>query len=245
MINFVEETGSTNADLVRALNAGTMPIEGDWLVAEQQNAGRGRSGREWISKPGNLYASTVVQLQSSDPPPQTLALAIGLGVHEQVVGSIAQASHRHVALKWPNDVLVRGAKVAGILLERTGQTIVVGIGINIAFAPEIPGRITACICNLNGKYEADPGFALTTLAPRIAEELIKWRSMPPSVLIDRWLLAAHPIGSQLSVHVGDNENISGSFAGLNEEGALMLRLANGAIRTIHAGDVSLIADKGL
>ena len=242
MIETVATTGSTNADLVARLRAGEAIPEGMWLRAETQTGGKGRSGRAWISPPGNLYASTVIHLGASHPPAQTLALAIGLAVHEHVIGSLMVADHAAVSLKWPNDVLVRGAKVAGILLERCGDAIVAGIGINLAFAPQIEGRPATCIAALNPKYEADPGYALTFLAPRVAEQLARWRQDGLPALISRWSRAAHPIGSPLAINSGEGAVLRGTFAGLDPSGALLLCLANGVTQTIHAGDVSLIAE---
>lgn len=242
MIETVETTGSTNADLLARLRKGEAVPDGYWLRAETQTGGKGRSGRAWISPPGNLYASTVINLNESDPPAQTLALVIGLAVHEQIVNSLMINDHRDVILKWPNDVLVRGAKVAGILLERCGDAIVAGIGINIAFAPQIEGRATACLSVLNPKYDAEPDYALTFLALRVSAQLSRWRSEGLAALIGRWSRAAHPIGCPISVNTGDGASLHGTFAGLDDGGALRLRLDNGATQTIHAGEVSLIAE---
>jgi len=242
LIETVATTGSTNADLVARLRAGEAIPEGTWLRAETQTGGKGRSGKTWLSPPGNLYTSTVIQLAESDPPAQTLALAIGLAVHEHVIASLMQSDHAAVSLKWPNDVLVRGAKVAGILLERCGDAIVAGIGINLAFAPQIEGRSTTCIAALNFKYDASPDYALTFLAPRVAEQLVRWRHDGLPALISRWSRAAHPVGTPLAVNGGDGGVLHGTFAGLDASGAMLLRLANGATQTIHAGDVSLIAE---
>lgn len=242
MIETVATTGSTNADLVARLRAGEVFPEGYWLRAATQTSGKGRSGRTWISPPGNLYASTVVNWVDGDPPAQTLALAIGLAVHDHVTNSLMVSDKLHVVLKWPNDVLVRGAKVAGILLERCGGAVVVGVGLNLAFAPQIEGRTTACIVALNSNYEADPDYALTFLAPRVAENLAQWRREGSASLIARWCSAAHAFGSPLSVNTGEGAIIHGTFAGLDVDGALRLRLDNGETQTIHAGDVSLIAE---
>ena len=242
MIETVASTGSTNADLVARLRAAESIPDGTWLRAEMQTGGKGRSGRTWESPPGNLYASTVVNLADGDPPAQTLALVIGLAVHQHVVNSLMINRHREVMLKWPNDVLVRGAKVAGILLERCGDVIVAGIGINIAFAPKIEGRTTSCISELNSKYDAEPGYALTFLAPLVAEQLARWRQESLAALTARWSAAAHPVGSPLSVNTGEGASLHGTFAGLDMGGALRLSLDNGETQTIHAGDVSLIAE---
>ncbi len=244
MIETVATTGSTNADLIALLRTGEPVPDGYWLRAGTQTGGKGRGGRTWISPPGNLYASTVINLASSDPPPQTLALAMGLAVHEQVTSLLMVQDHPRVLIKWPNDVLVGSAKVAGILLERSGNAIVVGIGINLAFAPDIAERQTACIAALNPDYEAGADHALTSLVPRVAQSVARWRSEGLAALIQRWNNAAIPTGSPLSVNTNENEILRGTFGGLDPTGALLLRLANGATQTIHAGEVSLIAEGG-
>jgi len=242
LIDTVASTGSTNADLVARLRAAESIPDGYWLQAETQTGGKGRSGRTWVSPPGNLYASTVVNLVEGDHPAQTLALVIGLAVHQHVVNSLMISDHRDVMLKWPNDVLVRGAKVAGILLERCGDVIVAGIGINIAFAPQIEGRATACISAVNSKYDGEPDYALSFLAPLVAAQLTRWRQESLATLISCWSSAAHPVGSQLSVNTGEGTALHGTFAGLDTGGALRLCLDNGETQTIHAGEVSLIAE---
>lgn len=242
MIETVVSTGSTNADLVARLRAAESIPDGYWLRAETQTGGKGRSGRTWVSPPGNLYASTVVNLIEGDPPAQTLALVIGLAVHQHVVNSLMISDHRDVMLKWPNDVLVGGEKVAGILLERCGDVIVAGIGINMASAPQIEGRATACIAARNSKYAAKPDYALSFLAPLVTDQLARWRQESLAALIARWTSAAHPIGSPLSVSKGEGTALHGNFAGLDKGGALRLHLDNGETQTIHAGEVSLIAE---
>lgn len=242
-IAFVEETGSTNADLIERLVSGERIEEGQWLCALRQSGGKGRSGRKWISPAGNLYASTIVNLRSGDPAPHTLSLSVGMGVYRYVRQSIGESHRSHVTLKWPNDVLVNGAKIAGILLERVLDAIVIGIGVNIDFAPHLKGRQTTCLRDLDFQYEADVRDALRlNLAPLIAEELCSWRAISVAQLIERWSSVAHPVGTRLSVDIGEERPVAGSFAGLDPNGSLKLRLADNSIRTIHAGDVSLVAE---
>ena len=114
--------------------------EGDWLVALSQSQGRGRQGRQWTMIEGNFAGSTLVQLRPDDGPPQTLSLIAGLAAFEAV--DIAVPG-RPLILKWPNDLLLDGGKLAGVLLERSGDRIAVGIGVNLAEAPVIEGRMIA------------------------------------------------------------------------------------------------------
>lgn len=240
MIETVSETGSTNADLLTRLGGGQTIAEGYWLRAEQQSSGRGRNGRKWISAPGNLYTSTVVNLREDDPPAHTLSLVAGTAVWEMLRGQIGMDADLY--LKWPNDILVQNAKIAGILLERTGTNVVVGIGVNIRFAPELDDRETTCIHGVTSGNEDGPDQILRYLTKEMAHALSLWRSDGLPDLFDRWTQRALPIGTRLSVNVGEGQQAHGTFWGLDEAGALLLRLANGEVRTIHAGDVSLIAE---
>jgi BirA family biotin operon repressor/biotin-[acetyl-CoA-carboxylase] ligase len=225
-IRIVERTGSTNADLIADDGAS----EGDWLVALAQDDGRGRQGRAWEWLKGNFAGSTLVRLRVGDPPAQTLSLAAGLALIDAIE---VAAPNRSAMLKWPNDVLLDGGKLAGILLERADDRVVIGFGVNLAGAPAIPGRPTAA---LDGTVV--PQAFAPLLAASFARWVQFWRSEPAS-LPDRWLARAHPIGSALKVHLDTDNSIAGRFEGLGEDGALLLRTASGAIETIRAGDVSL------
>ena len=205
--------------------------EGDWLVADVQTAGRGRMGRQWQSPGGNFYGSTMVMLRPGDPPSSALSLAAGLGLFV-AVGNPAR-------LKWPNDLLIDGAKVAGILLERQGDAVVMGFGINIASAPTVEGRKTTCLNNA-GNFDGSVDDMLDRLVTWVPWAVAFWREQGVTALCRRWENEAHPRGTQLDVNVPDGQRINGQFDGLTDNGALRLRLADGAIRVIHAGDVFLI-----
>lgn len=232
MIRTVAETGSTNADLLALAQAGDVD-EGVWLRAERQSAGRGRLGRAWLSPLGNLYASTVVLLRPDDPSAASLSLVAGVALVE-TAGQFAPG----IMLKWPNDVLLDGAKLAGILLERAGQAVIVGFGVNLLHSPDVPGRRTASLAGA-GMTIAPETFA-ESLAGAFAAWLERWRSEGLEVIIARWLTRAHPTGAPLRAALPDGSSLTGTFAGLDHSGALRLRLADGAERVIHAGDVFAI-----
>lgn len=227
-IETVLETGSTNDDLIA--RAATGAPEGLWLRAEVQTGGKGRQGRAWVSPPGNLYASTLVRLRPGDPPAPTLALVSAVALHEAV--AIYAPS---VRIKWPNDLLAAdGAKLAGILLERSGDAVVIGFGVNLAHHPEGLERPVTSLQRLTGAAP-EPGAFVELLAETFARWLGRWRGEGVAPVRRAWLADAHPLGTALSTAEGD-----GLFDGLDEDGALRLRLADGTIRTIHAGDVFLI-----
>jgi BirA family biotin operon repressor/biotin-[acetyl-CoA-carboxylase] ligase len=229
LIHTVPETGSTNADLAARLRSGEALDEGLWLVADRQTGGRGRQGRAWEDGAGNFMGSTVVRRSHDDPPAQTLAFVAALAVFETL-----RPHCEGLRLKWPNDVLIDGAKLAGILLEAVGDAVVIGIGVNLVSAPAIADRPAAVLPRPVPRDE----FA-QTLAWRFAEELDRWRRFGVAVMLNRWSLVAHPPGEMLTVHEPGGERLSGTFAGLDADGALLLRLAGGATRAIHAGDVLL------
>lgn len=230
MIEFVQATGSTNADLAARLAQGDYVAEGAWLVADRQTAGKGRLGREWQDGAGNFMGSTVVRLRDGDPSPETLALLAGLAVRDAIGPRIA------AVLKWPNDVLVDGAKLAGILLERAGDAVIVGVGVNLVKAPQVAGRTTTSLADLGSDVGRD-AFA-AALAQQFATDLDRWRSYGLGPILSRWTAAGHPVGTPLEID-DQGRRLTGTFAGLTDTGALQLRLADGSLRAIHAGEVRI------
>jgi len=192
--------------------------EGDWLVALEQDAGRGRQGREWVSARGNFFGSTLVELRADDPPAQSLSLAAGLALVEAVDAAVPAQS---LMLKWPNDAMLMGSKVAGILLD-------------LAKAPKLTDRSAADL----GGVVAPEAFA-PLLAASFGRLLAQWRATEPALLAQAWLARAHPPGTRLSVHSCGDEIVTGRFEGIEVDGALILRRDDGGIDIVRAGDVSL------
>lgn len=236
MIETVAEIDSTNAALLARLGRGEVIDEGAWLVADRQTAGRGRAGRVWSDGYGNFMGSTVALLRATDPLPQSLALVAGLAVH----GAVQECAPglADCQLKWPNDLLVSGAKLAGILLERHADAVVVGIGVNLSFAPDVPDRATVSLARL-GHAVARDLFA-QRLAAHWQAMLTRWHCGEWPALRQEWLLRAHPVGTQVSVKDPAQGTVSGAFAGVDDNGVALLRLADGSMRAIHAGDLDLV-----
>lgn len=227
MIRTVAETRSTNEDLAALARA--CAEEGLWLRAERQTGGKGRQGRHWESPAGNLHASTIVRLRPEDPPAPTLALVAAVALHDSV------SKHAEgVQIKWPNDLVADGAKLAGILLEREGDAVIVGFGVNVAAQPESVERPVTSLTRLS-----DQAPTAAALLERLVESFAQWLTCWRKEGLDRirlaWLDRAHPIGTPLATSDGE-----GQFDGLETDGALRLRLADGTSRVIHAGDVFLI-----
>lgn len=137
-------------------------------------------------------------------------------------------------LKWPNDVMLLGKKLAGILLERSGDSIAVGFGVNLASAPQLPDRQGA---SLSGQIV--PQTFAPLLAGSFARLLGLWRTSEPAALAQAWLARTHPIGTELTVHSSSHEKISGRFDGIEPDGALRLRRDDGTFDIVRAGDVEL------
>lgn len=209
--------------------------EGTWLRAGRQVGGRGRMGRTWESPVGNLYCSTLVRLRVDDPPAHLLSLVAANAVHALV----APLCDGQARIKWPNDVLVDGAKIAGILLERAGDAIVVGIGVNVVGHPVGLDRPVTSLA-AQGAADAEAGALLERLAELFGHWLAIWRAQGLDPVRAHWLLNAHASGTAMRVVHPDGETVEGTFDTLDQQGMLILRLANGDTRAIHAGDILLI-----
>jgi BirA family biotin operon repressor/biotin-[acetyl-CoA-carboxylase] ligase len=232
-IRTVASTASTNDDVAALALAGE--AEGLWLRADTQTGGRGRQGRPWVSPTGNLSASTLVRIRPGDPSAPGLALVAAVAL-EQVAS--AYAGETRIQLKWPNDLLLDGAKLSGILLERHGDAVVIGVGVNLAYHPEQVERPAISLAAA-GIAAPDPALFLADLAASFAHWLARWRGEGLAPVRGRWLARAHPPGTPLAARTADGTETIGLFDGLDADGALLLRTSEG-VRVIHAADVFLI-----
>ena len=160
-----------------------------------------------------------------------MSLVAGLALLETIDVAVPG---QPLELKWPNDVMLGGNKLAGILLERSGERIAVGFGVNLASAPALDDRICASL----GGQVLPQAFA-PLLAGCFARLLDLWRTSDPVMLAQAWLARAHPVGTHLTVHCSATETVSGTFEGIDPDGALCLRKDDGSIETVRAGDVSI------
>src|ERR1700722_4037801 len=212
----LDSVDSTNAEALRRARAGERgPL---WVVAGSQTAGRGRRGRAWASPPGHRYASLLLV----DP-----ALAPGLA--------------ESLALKWPNDLLCRGAKIAGILIEGEGGPIanpvvaVIGIGVNCRHHPDGVEHPATDFAAQGAAVE--PVALFDTLRRTMAARLAEWdRGAGFAAIRSAWLDRAAGLGQAIRARLPDRE-VTGIFEALDETGRLVLRCADGRREVITAGEV--------
>lgn len=225
---------STNLEAQRLATAGTQgPL---LLVAEEQGAGKGRLGRSWVSARGNLYTSLLLPASVSPATLPQLAFVTALAVHDAVAGFCGAES---VRLKWPNDCLLAGSKVAGILCETAaGGQAVIGCGINVEHSPEGLAYPTAYI--RQHAPEAQVEAVLHAYATALKSRLATWAEGAGfAAFLADWQARAHGLHQPLRVNAG-GRTLSGSFAGLAPDGALLVMQADGATETIYAGDVTFM-----
>ena len=224
----LDTVGSTNDEAAQLADSGAP--EGTVVWSREQTGGRGRRGRVWASPVGNLYTSTILRPGGAAGRAAELGFVAALAVADIV------PRERAVRVKWPNDVLVEGGKVAGILLEsaigQTGQVqhVVAGIGVNVGFAPQLP-EMRYPGSALGGSIEA----ALEKLAAALAARLAEWRREGFETVRAAWLAKAGPLGAEVDVKLGEGL-VRGRFAGLDREGALLLDTATGP-RKIVSGEL--------
>lgn len=210
-----------------------------WLTADEQTRGRGRMARQWISAPGNLYSSYV-----GPPPSQAtvslLPFAVSLAVFDAIGEALPGARRQALALKWPNDVLINGAKTSGILIEQrsspaNGMLMAIGIGINVEHAPQIEGRLTT---HLQGEgAQVTAADVLVSLQVSLAMWLNKLETNIASI-VPAWTQRAIGIGQPITITMGQDV-LEGTFDHLAADGALMLRQSSGVMRSIRTGDIFL------
>lgn len=236
---FFDEIDSTNEEARRRAANGD---EGDLaLIAAVQTAGRGRRGRSWMSEPGNLMFSLLLRPKAGPARAAELSFAMAVALHEGLARTTGEG-HRFL-LKWPNDVLLDGAKMVGILLESaTGvdgglEFLVIGAGVNLAHHPEnTPYPSTSVAASLGQRIA--PEDLLAAVLPRVSHWIGVWERDGFAPIREAWISRAAGIGERITVRL-TSETIEGTFAGLKADGALDLRLDGGGSRAITAGDVFL------
>ncbi len=232
----LESCASTNDEAARMARAGAR--HGTVVIAERQTAGRGRDGRAWQSPPGGLYLSAIVRppLPIVDVPPMTLAIGIGLCDAVRFAGAPA-------TLKWPNDVLVDGRKLAGVLVEAQSQgnkleSVVIGIGINLE--GELPDTVadTATTLTDASGTACDREAFIAQLLADVERWIERYVGVGIEAIIPAWQdRMATGLAARATV---DGVPLVGEVAGLDTDGALLLRDADGQLHRVRSGDVEVL-----
>ena len=220
--------GSTNDWLAERPE---LPDE-SWVRADAQTGGRGRRGRAWTTLPGNLFASVLVRPRVQEGPAQQLSFVAAVALADALDAWVAP---ERLTLKWPNDVLLDGTKCAGILLEGQAGATIVGFGVNLAAHPADSERPASSLAAA-GIAPPLPTVFVEQLADTFAAARRQWHGQGFAATRRRWLARAAGIGGPLVARLG-SEEVAGIFDGLDEDGALRLRLPGGGCRAIHAGEV--------
>ncbi len=236
------ESLDSTSDLCKQLAAAGEP-EGLAVMALRQTAGRGSRGRSWDSPPGNLYISALLRPPGMLSEGGRWALLVAVALAEALAAVLPDPGR--LTLKWPNDVLLDGRKVSGILLDATATAagaidwLVIGCGVNLAQAPEVPGRRTACVA------EFAPPPTPQAMATLLLDRLAHWRSVRAldgfGPVRAAWLARAQPVGTALRLSY-NGHLLGGTFAGLADDGSLLLA-TGGRVQAFATGEILLQADR--
>lgn len=238
----LDEIDSTNAEALRRAAQGTKgPL---WIVTQSQNKGRGRRGRTWITAPGNLFTTLLLNWHGPVHILSELSFVAAVACADMLEKQIENSGNQtDVRLKWPNDILLNGAKAGGILIETSGANareistaVAIGIGLNVARHPaEVLAYPTTDFTEQG--LDLNNMQVFEHLANRFAHYFSLWQNGRGFALIkQRWLEFGPSLGEKLTLKTG-KDVVTGGFDGLDRHGGLRLRLGDGSIQTILAGDI--------
>jgi BirA family biotin operon repressor/biotin-[acetyl-CoA-carboxylase] ligase len=232
-----DEAGSTNDEARLLAEAGA--ADGTVVWARRQTAGRGRRGRRWESPAGNLYFSVVMRPGVDAATGAQLSFVAALAIADAIAAFLPEGAP--VEQKWPNDVLVGGAKITGILLESSGGAghsvdwIIAGCGVNVAQAPEAVG-VTATSLHREGAADTAVRDVLALVLARLGFWRDAWARDGFAPVRAAWLARARGLGGPVTVRLPSGE-LQGRFADMDGTGALLLDLPDGSRRHVTAGEV--------
>ena len=229
-----ETLGSTNAEALARARAGERgPL---WITAKSQSAGRGRRGNAWVSAPGNLYATLLVNEPSPPKLAPQLSFVAALALHDTITECAPQLSPL-LKVKWPNDLLLDGAKLAGILIEGESDPVLavaIGIGVNCASHPADTAHPATDLAASGALVT--PAQVLSVLSAAMARRIDQWqRGQGFAGIRADWLKRAAGLEREIRVRLPERE-LSGTFQGLDDAGHLLLAGADG-VTTVTAGEV--------
>jgi len=234
-----DEIDSTNVQAKRLAVSGAE--DGALIWAHRQTEGRGRRGRRWTSEHGNLFLSLILRPACTPLQAAQLTFVAALAVRDML--SLYLDGDEFISCKWPNDVLVGGRKISGILLESSTagsgviEWLILGVGVNLRHHPDIGGRHPPTSLYAEGAGEVDTAMALERFVEAFSRQREVWRRGGFETVRQSWLAHAYGIGRTAHI-VFEHDSKSGIFTGIDEGGALCLRGEDGLERCFSAGDVT-------
>ncbi len=226
----IDSTNNAALKLSQTLPAGTKAV----ITAVRQTAGRGRRGRNWKSMEGNLFMSLIDEADMKDLGKMVFMSALCL---LQTIKKLAPDGRADVKLKWPNDVLLNGGKVSGILFEKgAGRFFVVGIGVNIVAVPPPEGMLYPVSCLKNAEILTNRTIFLKNYLEIWNKTRDTWRQKGFEPIREMWLENVKGLNEEISV-INENSAKKGIFTGVDEDGALLLKTADEKLFKVRAGDV--------
>lgn len=235
-----EKLRSTNDTAISMAEEGA--AEGTIVKAERQTHGRGRLGRSWVSPKGNLYCSIIVRPAVKRAQVAQLSLVVGISIYDALIELLPKAN-KDILLKWPNDVLVKNKKIAGLLLEASPMLgadeikwVVIGLGLNVV---EVPQQVENATSLRSEGCNSDADGVLKVVSRTLEAQYRFWQVNGFSDIRKRWLANAHPPGTKLGVRVC-NQLTNGSFKGLTADGGLRLDVEGEGERIVFGGDICIV-----
>ena len=244
----VHETLPSTSDLLIALAEAGEP-EGLAVLARRQSAGRGRQGRGWDSSAGNLHLSVLLRPATAPRLLPQWSLLAAVALAEALSYCLPEVQRDRLTLKWPNDLLLDGAKCAGILVDAGrapdgGAWAVIGFGANLAHAPDLPGRATVSLAAAGPPGLERPGLEILgveSVAHRLLDALDRWRRVRLlegfAPVRAAWMARGPRPGTLLTVRGAGGGPVSGRYEGLAEDGGLLLA-TGGRVHAFHAGELA-------
>ncbi|MEM9331346.1 MAG: biotin--[acetyl-CoA-carboxylase] ligase [Pseudomonadota bacterium] len=233
----LQSCGSTNDECMKAASVGDPGRL--WVTTEVQTSGKGSRGRQWESQFGNLFASLLLVDPCKNDNLSELTFVAAVAVGRTLVACMGETTQADIRYKWPNDVLINGKKVSGILLETRHQEnpyVVIGIGINCTHHPKNTSYPATSL--LTEGISVAPEKIFKTLANQMADTITKWqRGANFDWVREAWLEKAGGLGETISVRLENRAPVVGKFENIDDKGFLLLRLAGGNLTKISVGDV--------
>jgi BirA family biotin operon repressor/biotin-[acetyl-CoA-carboxylase] ligase len=227
----LDSTQNKAKGLIEYFNTNALNNLAFCVVADEQTAGRGRLQRQWQSAFGNLHCSIAVFNATLSDGLLSLLSAICV---KDAIGEYAEIKY-----KWPNDIMHNNAKICGIIIEKINNVHIIGVGLNVFYAPQVEGRKTTSLLQFNAvQQNADQILVVRQFATKICENLQHYLQLSEQVIISKWNQSALYVGQDINIQTGFNLKVNGIFLGVNSNAQAQIKLPSGKIKVIDFGEIS-------